>query len=214
MADSESNFSAAGGDRELREAVGVFHDERTLVDAVDELLVAGLDRSQISLLAGHKAVEETLGHYFKKVSEIEDDPDVPRMAYAGPDSRTEFEAFLGGGLAYVGAVTAAGFVVASGGAVGVAILAAALAGGAGGFAGGFLKRFIDQHHAHYLQDQLDRGGILLWVRLGDASQEDKALSILRSHSADDVHVHDLGHLDIPTTGGVSYDMSFMKLLGL
>lgn len=203
-----------GGRAEVREAVGVFKEERALVDAVDELMLAGIDRSAISLLAGHRAVEETLGHYFRKVAEIEDDPAAPRLAYAGPDSRTEFEAAIGGGLAYVGAVAGAGFVVASGGAVGAAILAAALAGGTGGVVGGFLSRFINRHHARYLQDQLDRGGILLWVRVNDPDHESKALDILRRHAAGDVHVHDLGDLKISTEGGESYDMSFMKRLGL
>lgn len=216
MAGSESD--AANGDPDapakVREAVGVFNDEASLVDSVDELMLAGIDRSAISLLAGHRAVERTLGRYFRKVSEIEDDPEVPRLAYAGPDSRTEFEAAIGGGLGYVGAVAGAGFVVASGGAVGAAILAAALAGGAGGFVGGFLSRFINRQHARHLQEQLDRGGILLWVRVNDPDHEAKALEILRRHAAGDVHVHDLGELSIATEGGESYDMSFMKRLGL
>lgn len=37
----------------VREAVGVFHDERTLQAAADDLLVAGFDRADLSLLAGH-----------------------------------------------------------------------------------------------------------------------------------------------------------------
>src|SRR5262245_45186835 len=40
----------------LREAVGVFHEEATLRAAVDALLIAGFDRSDLSLLAGERRV--------------------------------------------------------------------------------------------------------------------------------------------------------------
>ena len=42
-----------------------------------------------------------------------------------------------------------------------------------------------------LQEQLDRGGLLLWVHTRDAAHEERATEILRRHSGRDVHVHDL-----------------------
>ena len=36
-------------------------------------------------------------------------------------------------------------------------------------------------------EQIERGGVLLWVRLRDAEAEQRALDILRRHSAHDVH---------------------------
>ena len=39
-------------DTAIREAVGVFHDEKSLQAAVDALLIVGFDRSDLSLLAG------------------------------------------------------------------------------------------------------------------------------------------------------------------
>jgi hypothetical protein len=83
----------------------------------------------------------------------------------------------------------AGAVVASGGALAAAITAAAIGGGAGGMAGIGLSSFISQHHADYLQEQLDKGGLLLWVRTRDAAHEERAKEILSRHSAHDVHVH-------------------------
>jgi hypothetical protein len=40
------------------------------------------------------------------------------------------------------------------------------------------------------------------------------VDILRAHGADDVHVHDLPAQHYENAGGVSYDMSFMKRLGM
>ena len=198
----------------IREAVGVFHDERSLRSAVDELLISGFDRSALSLVAGHKAVENKLGHTYKSVAEIEDSVEVPCHAYMGIDSRTEAESALIGGLAYVGAVSAAGLIVASGGALAMALLGAATAAGAGGLVGAALSAVLERRHAEYLREQLDRGGLLLWVRTYDANEEKRASEILNRWLAEGVHVHDLPAAKFSTEGGVSRELSFMNTLGL
>ena len=92
---------------------------------------------------------------------------------------------------YVGAVAAAGAIVASGGTLAAAILGAAMTGGAGGLIGSFLARWVGEEHGRHLQGQVDRGGLLLWVRTWDAGDEERAMRILKSHSGDQVHVHAL-----------------------
>lgn len=200
----------------IREAVGVFHDEKTLQDAADELMISGFDRSFLSILAGHRTIEKTLGHRYERVADLEDEPGLPRLAYIGPDSRTEAMGAISGGLAYVGAIAAAGSVVASGGAIASVILAAAAVGGAGGLIGAALARFIGRHHARYLEDHIDHGGILLWVRTMDEAHEKRAVEILTRHSADDVHVHAFPAPEsrIASKEGVSYELSFMNRLGM
>jgi hypothetical protein len=198
----------------VRETVGVFHDEASLQNAVDEMLISGFDRSSLSLLASQHAVEEKLGHKYEKVGELEDDLSIPRTVYIGKDSRTEAETAVVSGLAYVGALGAAGAIVASGGTIAAAILGAAAAAGVGGAIGGVLARFMDRHHAKYLQEQLDHGGLLLWVATHGTDQENKAHAILQRCGAGHVHAHTLPAPASAMTGGVSYDISFMKRLGL
>jgi hypothetical protein len=201
-------------ENKIREAVGVFHDEKALQSAADGLLTAGFDRSHLSLLASEHAVEAKLGHAYEKVSELEDDPEVPTLAYIGSDSRTEAETAVTTGLAYIGALGTAGAIVASGGTVGAALIGAAMAGGAGGLIGSSLARFIENHHADRLQEQIDHGGLLLWVRTPDENHEARACEILRRNGAEDVHVHSLPDIDYTTEGGISHDTSFMERLGL
>jgi len=198
----------------VRETVGVFHDESAMQSAVDELLLAGFDRANLSLLASAHAVEEKLGHKYDKVAEVEDSIFVPRAVFVSKDSRVEGETAVISGLAYVGAIGTVGVIVASGGTVGLAILGAATAGGLGGLVGAALARFMDRHHAHYLQDQLDRGGLLLWVSVHGAEQEAKSCEILEKSGAEHVHVHDVPEEKVSLEGGMSYDMSFMARLGL
>jgi hypothetical protein len=198
-----------------REAVGVFHDERSLQSAVDELLLAGFDRSHISVLAGQRAVEEKLGRLHSGVREMEDDPAVPTRPFVSSDSRTEGKAALTGGLIYVGAVAAGGAIILSGGTMAAGIIAAALAGGTGGVVGAYLSRLFERRHTRTLHEQLEHGGILLWVRTRDPRCEALAADIMRRTGAEDVHVHDLPEMKhVPADGGVSKELSFMQSLGM
>lgn len=138
------------------------------------------------------------------------------MAYVDRDLLSEAKAGLAGGLAYVGATVAAGAVVFSGGAAGLAVMAAVAAAGGGALVGTLLGRFIVKRYADTLHDALERGGILLWVACPDKDKKNKAMNILRSHGATEVHTHQLPSPDpaLYTPGGVSYDLSFMNCIGL
>ena len=120
---------------------------------------------------------------------------MPRTAYVSLESIGDAEGGLIGGLMYLGAVATGGAVVASGGTLADAFLAAAMAGGAGGLFGSVLAKLIEYHHADYLQRQLDKGGLLLWVHARDPEHEheheQRAKRILERHSGEDVHVHEL-----------------------
>jgi len=177
--------------RTIREAVGVFDSLETLQEAIDDLLSSGFNRAELTLLAAEGTVDEKLGHKYQKIAELEDDPIVPRCCYISTESIGDAEGGLIGGLMYVGATAAAGAVVMTGGTLVLVIAAAALAGGVGGLLGSILARLVGGHHAIYLQEQLDHGGLLLWVRTWKPEDEKRASEILSKHSGRDVHVHTL-----------------------
>ncbi len=174
----------------ISEAVGIFHRSEDLQAAIDELLSSGFHRSELSLLAGALAVEAKLGQ-FEQVKPLADDPAVPRSAYVSPEAIGDAEGGLIGGLVYVGAAVAAGIVVASGGSLAAIITAVVLVGGTGGLLGSVLATWLGTNHAHYLQEQIDRGGLLLWVRTRSIHDESRAVDILKKHSGGEVHVHRL-----------------------
>ena len=172
----------------VNEAVGVFDDVTALDAAVEALREGGFAKSAISLLASQDAVEKKLGHRYERIEELEDEPEVPRKAYKTRGDIGESEDLVIGGLTYLPAVIAAGTVVASTGVVAAAVTGVAVAGAV---LGTVLSHFMDKHHADWLQEQVDRGGLLLWVSTPDAETQQKALAILREHSAHDVHIHKL-----------------------
>jgi hypothetical protein len=181
-------MAADRGEAVVREAVAVFESVRDLDVAVEELRQAGFKKRDISLLATASAVASKLGHRYERVEELEDDPKAPRTAYRTRASAGESEGMIIGSLTYLPAVVAAGTVVASAGVVAAAVTGTAIAGA---LIGTVLARWLDQHEAEHLQEQLDRGGLLLWVRTPDADTERRALEILTRHSAHDVHIHQL-----------------------
>lgn len=200
---TEAGKEASASNFTIREAVGVFHEWSSLQATVDELQASGFDRSEFSLLAGERAVEEKLGHVYQKVNDLEDDQKVPRTAYVGRDSMVEARVGVIGGLAYVGALAAVGVIVASGGTLAAAIIGAVAAGGGGGLIGSLASRWLGRDRAKELQAQLDKGGLLLWVRIRDGDHEQRAMDILGKHSADDVHVHDIPVSAVPETDPLS-----------
>jgi hypothetical protein len=177
--------------RTVPEAVGIFRREEDFQGAIDELLSSGFHRSELSLLASEATVQEKLGDRYKSVSGLADDPAAPRSAYVSPETIGDAEGGLIGALVYVGAATAAGVVVASGGTLVAIVTAVVLAGGSGGVLGSVLAGWLGDHHARYLESQIDRGGLLLWVRTRHAADERRAVEILRRHSGAEVHVHAL-----------------------
>ena len=171
-----------------REVVGVFADAQALDAATSDLLAARFEEAQISLLAGEKAIVEKLGHKYERIEELEDDPKAPRILYRAFDRK---KTVILGSLAAIGALATGGALFAGG-----AALVAALGGGvigaeAGAFLGGVLGDFVDDRHAAYLKNQLDHGGLLLFVRARDDAEESVAKEILNKHSGRDVHAHGL-----------------------
>ena len=72
---------------------------------------------------------------------------------------------------------------------------------AAGAVGLVLARVFGWHHAERVQEQIAKGGLLLWVHMPDEKRDAEVLKILRRNGADDVHLHvgkrSWGASDIP-----------------
>src|SRR5687768_13888094 len=99
----------------IREVLGVFDNVEVLENAIEELQSHGINRSDLSVLADVSTVEKKLGHIYKKVREVEDSADAPRVAYVTPKEVRIAEGALIGTPLYIAATAATGLVVASGG---------------------------------------------------------------------------------------------------
>ncbi len=134
-------------------------------------------------------MQDKLGHIYEAAAAAEDDLDAPRTAYVSPESIGDAEGGIIGILTYIPATLTAGAIVASGGTLAAAASATAIAGGAGAMVGVLLAVGIGESHAKFLRDQMERGGLLLWVLTPTKNKEDRAKAVLAKHSAHDVHIH-------------------------
>ncbi len=175
----------------IREAVGVFHDLERMERAVEELELAGFDRSQINVITSKEEAERRLGRPIRDIREIEETGEVPTDAPPLEDDVETVRVELLSTLAAIGSIGAIGAVVATGGGLAAAIAAALAGGGASGSLAALLARWLDEKRARQLEEQLRAGGLLLFVAVRNPEQEKKAVEILRKYSAEDVHVHEI-----------------------
>jgi hypothetical protein len=173
----------------FREAVGVFDSANELQSTIEELLSSGFHRADLNLLAGEDAMHEKLSGGFVEFPAVANDPDLSRTACLSREAIGEAQGGVVGGLMYARAIGAAGAVVMAGGVIFAATVAAPLVGAAEEIVGRLLAKWLGDSHAQHLQRQLDRGGLLLWVRTRDANAEDRAINIFKRHSSPGVHVH-------------------------
>ena len=172
-----------------REVVGVFGDVNALECAAQDLMSAGFDRNLLSLLATDAAVKAHYKGRMVRVEQLEDDPTAPRIAYVDRDTLGVGQGALVGGLFYLGAAVATGAVLVSGGAL-LPALGAAIAGGVGGGAlGGVLAARLGAETGAKIDQEVHRGGLILWVRTNSDDEDARAIKIMTDCGGTHVHAH-------------------------
>lgn len=167
-----------------REIVAVFDDAETLEQAVAALEGQGIPRAAISLLASEHAVEQKLGERYKRVEGLEDNPSVPRDTFVGWLTRRDPGYGLMPAMAFLGVVTLS---IAS-----QAILLPVLtATGGGVLIGAALRRLLRHRSVEQLHEQLQQGGLLMWVHVRSKEEEANATRLLKAGGARHVHAHSL-----------------------
>ncbi len=186
----------------IREAVGIFRDADALNDAISDLLSAGVDRAELSIMAQESPLEGNLVKDYPNARAAEDDPSAPRQAiYSDTDVR-QGRTLLTSMASVIAAFAASGVVVLTGGAALAALAAAVGAGGGVGALGALAGKRVGDEQKKYMEEQLERGGILLWVKIMNPASEQRICRILSEHAAQDVHLHDItAPSTAPQSGG-------------
>lgn len=169
---SESDSTPA-----VTEVVGVFFDAKAMQAAANGLAAAGVAEDRISLLTSSDTVKERLDELFEASQEREGDFE-PR---AGDDDAAHG---FSRGLVFAGHGAAAGGLVVTAAALGGPILTALAAAAAVGSVGATVESVISQSDTQYLQEELNKGHILLFAGVDDAEQEARAKEILGHESLD------------------------------
>jgi hypothetical protein len=174
---------------DVPEAVGVFDRFEDLQQAYYDLRTVGFSRHDISLLAREDVLEEKLGRSYWRAEELEDDPRAPRAAFVSEDAIGALEGSIAGGFFYVGSMIALAAMLSPASTLAASIAAVAIGGSPAAVLGILLARREGKRHKEYYANQIEHGGMLLWVRVRDNAHEKMAVEILKGHSGRDVHVH-------------------------
>jgi hypothetical protein len=172
-----------------REAVAVFDDESELLDVIEELESSGFDHSEMSVMPSLKEVEKHIGRKLASVEDAEDDPDIPRKTPVDMASFGAAQGVLVGIPLYIGAITAIVNYARMGAETSTIIGAACVGGAIGGVIGLALAGWVRHRHARHIKEQIDHGGLLLWVRIRGKKHEETARSVIADHIVRNFHMH-------------------------
>jgi hypothetical protein len=172
----------------VREVSGVIDAGAPVEAAIEVLLLAGLDRADIDVLANDDEVRQRLGSVEVPAEELPDIPEVPRHAPIKSDdvaSVSTLAIALPGAIGGIaGAIVAAAYDLGWGeSAVTVLACAVVAAGAAAVAARWFVRRraVLDP----------DADAAVLWVRVRSPAAEERARRVLLTHGVRAVRVHEI-----------------------
>jgi len=185
MIDDRTTGTRASGPSYRYEIVALFNSVSGLESAIGALTNAGWDRSEMSLLGSKERLAP-----FRSTRDIADDPNVERAPVTSQTDKRSAGTLAGGLGGVVAAFLATGATIMSGGTALAAVIGGAVAAGGGAAGGDIIGRVLSRQMNKSLEEQIARGGIVLWVLLRSRDRESEARAILERHGAQDVHLNE------------------------
>jgi hypothetical protein len=146
---------------QTRELVAQFKDAAGFEQAVEALLAAGFERTDLSMLGTHDSLEVA-----------------GELAGYRRDPALSMQAGLASEGGMIGSIALAGVLLLAAGPVGVAGAAVAAAAAGALALRPFLGQLAEAVHAEGFAGAIEAGKILLWVRTGTAEEVERATAAL------------------------------------
>lgn len=175
----------------VREAVGMFDDVGAVHDCIEDLQSNGFDRSDITMLSRLQVIGDASTLPINNTEQTEDSSTACRGPVIEPESVGDAQGALLGAPIYILTLCGAGVSAALGLTTALLLTITAMAGFAGIGLGVLLVYLLRKRQAGYYTQQLDHGGIPLWVHTRDQEHEKRAIEALTQNRAHDVHIHDM-----------------------
>ena len=175
-----------------REVTGVFRSRKALIDAADDLLVAGFDRADIDVSAPFDELQRRLNYQSIPPADLADIPTAARQPLIDQGDVLTTDAVVGSLAGCIGAVAMAYFLIIRGMAplsVGIVSVLTGLV--VGGVAVLVVRRRLQRERVRGLEKLAEAHGLLIWVRVLSPEKEAEAQEILARHGAEAVHVHEI-----------------------
>jgi hypothetical protein len=175
-----------------REVTGVFHSRKALIDAAEELLIAGVDRADIDVSASLDELDRRLNYQLIPPADLTDLPVTARQPFTGEDDVLGAETVAGSVAGCIGAIALAVYLVLQEmEPLSVAILSTLSGLVVGGAAVLLVRRRMRRERIRGLEKLSEAQGLLIWVRVRSPEKEAQAQEILVRHGGGAVHVHEI-----------------------
>jgi hypothetical protein len=175
-----------------REVTGVFHSKKALDTAVQDLLVAGVDRADIDVSASLDELQRRLNYQSIPPADLADIPTTARQSFMGADDVLSTEAVVGSLAGCISAIALVFYFVVQGmnplPAAVLSVLCGLVVGGAAVFR---VRRRLQRERTMGLEKLSEADGLLIWVRVRSPEKEAEAQEILMRHGGQAVHVHEI-----------------------
>lgn len=171
----------------FQEIVGLFDDDDSMQAAIDDLgLSHHFKRQDISVIGDETAIEKKFAKFDTNSSTLADNISTPRGTNVTPEEKGVGTGVVIGASILVG-VVAAWLKIGKTEAISEVISAVIVGGVIGGVGGILLILLIRYATNRRLQKRIDKGGLVLWVRIKGKDSQKIAREILKKHGAHSIH---------------------------
>jgi hypothetical protein len=175
-----------------REVTGVFHSRKALATAIQDLLVAGIDRADIDISASLDELARRLNYQSIPSADLADLPITARQPFTGDDDVLSTEAVVGSVAGCIGAIAMAFYLVTRDiGPLSIGIFSVLIGLVVGGAAMLWVRRLLRRERVRGLEKLSEAQGLLVWVRVRSPEKEAEAQEILTRHGGKAVHIHEI-----------------------
>ncbi|MEX2615496.1 MAG: hypothetical protein WD767_05325 [Alphaproteobacteria bacterium] len=189
MMTVEGGIMARQHESLYRELVGLFHEAEDLEQAISKLTSSGWDHAELSLLAQGGLLSPD--HVVEDTHDIAENSGVERQSPVSETDVRQGRTLMTGMAGVAAAFLASGATIMTGGGALAAIVGAAAAGGGAAAVTEALGWRVGSGRAAFLQEQIEQGGILLWVKIRAPEEEQLAANILADCGGTEIHVHEM-----------------------
>lgn len=173
----------------IREAVAIFDKQEDLDAAVADLEITAFPRHDISVLGDRGQIRHHFLADYVEPEKVEDNPLSPRVAPVMPEERTIGAGAICSIFAYIaGCIGAMNADVTSNLSLLISITVGSIVGAVFGF---IVVLCIRSFLWRDIRRQIEKGGLVLWVRTPTPAYEDTACSILKKHGGRHIHIHEI-----------------------
>ncbi len=164
-----------------KDQVGIFFEADTLENAITELKSIGIDYEQLGLLSEESSLKGKLGHIYEKIANASDG-NSPDTVFVDEESVGSAPYAAIGGLSFVATALGGGAILASAGVLGGALAVATATPVVIGLAGLLAGYVLNQSDANALQEQVEAGHLLLFVRTSENRLKEQVAKVLEKHA--------------------------------